>query len=186
MGDYQIYPEDAQNYAKNILEHALENDAAELCRDMQFWYVFSEILNYDLIELMAQKRVSVLCNPEVLGAAIQSDNFWRVLDNLELIYEGCKHYCDENNGQNSITKYTMRLLRDQIAEVKKSMKAEEKKRKNEGHSEVSNPLFGMIQGLRGIGKKPARDESEDDMLYEEAPEKTKKEKHSNINNKKRK
>lgn len=186
LGNYRIYPEDVQVFAENILEYAFENDAAELCKDMQFWNAFAEILNFDLVELMAKKRVSVLCDPEVLDEAIDSDNFWRVLDNLEFVYEGCKRYCDENKDQQSITKYTMRLLKDQIAEVKKSQKAEEKKKKNEGHSEGANQLFSMIQGLRNIGKHPQHDESEFDMFYEETPEKPKKEKHSNINNKKRK
>ena len=70
--------------------------------------------------------------------------------------------------------------------MKKSIKADEKKRKNEGHSDGSNPLLNMIQGLRNIGKHPEHDEQEFDMFYEEVPEKPKKEKHSNINNKKRK
>ena len=186
LGNYRIYPEDVQVFAENILEYAFENDAAELCKDMQFWYAFAGILNYDLVELMAKKRVSVLCDPEVLDAAIDADNFWWVLENLEFVYEGCKRYCDENKDQQAITKYTLRLLKDQIAEVKKSIKADEKKRKNEGHSDGSNPLLNMIQGLRNIGKHPEHDEQEFDMFYEEVPEKPKKEKHSNINNKKRK
>ena len=49
---------------------------------MQFWYTFAGILNYGLIDLMAQKRASVLCDPETLATAIDSDNFWWELDNL--------------------------------------------------------------------------------------------------------
>ncbi len=186
LGNYQIYPEDVRVFAENILEYAFENDAAELCKDMQFWFAFANTRSDDLVALMAKKRVSVLCDPDVLDAAIDSDNFWWDIDNLEFIYEGCKRYCEENKEQQSITKYTLRLLKDQIAEVKKSMKADIKKKKDKDHVERPNPMINMIQGLRNIGKHPEDDEKEFDMFYDETPEKSKKEKHSNMNKNKRK
>lgn len=177
LGNYKVCPEDIQKFSKYILEYALANDAAEICDDMQFWYTFAGILNYGLIDLMAQKRASVLCDPETLATAIDSDNFWWELDNLEFIYDSCKQYCEENDDQDSITKYTIHILKDQIAKVKKSMAAEEKKKKKES-SEHSNPLLNLIKRL--ICKSKHTEQDEDTL------EKPKKEKHKNTDNKKNK
>lgn len=177
LGNYKVCPEDIQKFSKYILEYALANDAAEICDDMQFWYTFAGILNYGLIDLMAQKRASVLCDPETLATAIDSDNFWWELDNLEFIYDSCKQYCEENDDQDSITKYTIHILKDQIAKVKKTKAAEEKKKKKES-SEHSNPLLNLIKRL--ICKSKHTEQDEDTL------EKPKKEKHKNTDNKKNK
>ena len=181
LGNYRLDAEDVQGFAENLLEYALENDAAELCRDMRFWRAFAEVLHFDLVEFLAKKRVSVLCDPEVLDEAIDADGFWWEPENLACVYEGCKRYCDANREQDSITKTTMRLLKDQMADVKKSRKEEEKK-KNEGHSGGTNPFLGVIQGLRNIGRHPEQERAETDRL----PGKPGQEKRPDTDNKKRK
>ncbi len=186
LDNYRIYPEDVQVFAENILEYAFENDAAELCTDMAFWYAFATVLNYDLIDLMAKKYVSILCDPDVLNSAMETDRFWCNLENLEYIYDGCIRYCDNHKDQQAITKYTLRLLKDQIAAVKKAQKAEEKKHKSTGDSGASNPLLNVFQSIRNIGKKPEYDEQEFDMFYEENTQKSKAGKQTNVNKKKHK
>ena len=186
LGYYQISSEDVQAFSKNILEYAFENDAAELCTDMAFWYAFATVLNYDLIDLMVKKHVSVLCNPDVLSSVMDSDRFWCNLENLEYIYEGCLRYYDDHKDQQAITKYTLRLLKDQISAVKKAQKAEEKKHRSTENSNDSNPLLNVFQNLRNIGKRSEYDEQKYGSLYEEKPQKLQKEKQSNLNKKKHK
>ena len=131
LGNYQLESEDVKLFAGRLLEYAVEKDAAKLCTDMRFWYMFSVALKCDLVEMMAKKHVAVLCDPEVLDESISNDIFWRSPSNLEYVYEGCKRYCEQNREQDILTKYTLSILKDELVAVKKALKEEEKKKKRE-------------------------------------------------------
>lgn len=167
--DYELSPEDTQHFVKHIFEHALENDAAAKCRDMEFWCAFANVLQMDLIELLVSKHVAVLCDPDALEGVIREDAFWWKLENVEHIYTGCKRYYAENEEQEVLTKTTLRLLKERLADLKQQEKQMHKGTK--GESSLLSQWIGTIQNMGQRFKQEQQEEREQDKNTE----KTKKE-----------
>lgn len=135
-----LTPEDVKAFASRLFDHAVQNDAASICTNVGFWSKFSDILGYDLIELMAKKRADVLCDPELLYASLKMDKFWRRAGVLEYAYDACERYYKEHGDQSAVTKQTIRLLKDEIKAAKKDEKASDKHAKQKDEEAKSRKV----------------------------------------------
>ncbi len=131
-----------------LYEYIISGHAAEKCMSFTFWSSLARWLDRPLVNILAENRVAILCDPKLLQQSLETDiDFWTSTERIEKFYSECIDYADQTGDK--ILSASCDVLKREI----KQRRVEEKKRKKEQEKRARQAEGAALNDTQPIKRK---------------------------------